>query len=66
MCCISVKKRDGEPVGLFRMCSGQDLDDDVTSVKTPRKWRRDTRESGMSIWQKITALSVKSSLWHST
>jgi len=51
---------------LFMICRGQDLDDDVASTKTPRKWRRDTWESGMSIWQKITALSVKSSLWHST
>lgn len=61
MCFICVENRDGEAVGLFATSSGQDLD--VTST---RKWRRDTRESGMSVWQKITALSVKSSLLHRT
>jgi hypothetical protein len=47
---------------VFMICNGQSLDVDVTSTKTPREWRRDTRESGMSIWQKIFVLSVKSSL----
>jgi hypothetical protein len=66
VCFISVENRGGGPVGVFMICGGQDLDIDVTSTKTPRKWRSDTRESGMSIWQKNNAVSVKSCERHST
>ena len=37
MCFMSVENRDGEPVGMFMIYDGQDLDVDVTSTKTPRK-----------------------------
>jgi len=47
------------------ICNGQDPDVDVTGTRHQGNGE-ETRESGMSVWQKITAVSVKNSLWHST